>query len=400
MTRYVIVGAGAVGASLAVELAGRGHDILVIARGSALEHLAAHPLSYHTASGRRSVRLPVAAVTDDVRFRTGDILVLATKTQDVRDAAQAMAWREVRNSAGDVIGTAAEHVPVVTLQNGLDAERTAARWFEIVIGAVFLIAARYVQLGEIRVGGSPYVGSVIAGVASGDRSVGQRPLETFVEDLRQANFLVRQVSAVSPYKAAKILHSVRNGLEVLAGESSVKDAVGAALAAETRTVLTAADIAYHEPAALRGDQAQNGFSAATGVVPGQQSTWQSFARGAASNEVDYLNGEIVLLARQSGVDAPLNTRLQQILGRAAANGAGWTSPDSTNSQRWSSRRSRLGDRDLEGPVSARVLVGDADNIRRARDQKLGPGVCDRAHAVAAEDVLAPSPSAAGGRGRR
>ena len=50
------------------------------------------------------------------------------------------------------------------------------------------------------------------------------------------------------------------------------------------------------------------------------STWQSLARGTPV-EVDYLNGEIVLLARLHGVAAPVNELLQRATHRAAVDGA-------------------------------------------------------------------------------
>lgn len=42
-----------------------------------------------------------------------------------------------------------------------------------------------------------------------------------------------------------------------------------------------------------------------GHEPGHLPTWQSLARGTTS-EVDYLSGEMVLLARLYGLEAPLN----------------------------------------------------------------------------------------------
>lgn len=42
------------------------------------------------------------------------------------------------------------------------------------------------------------------------------------------------------------------------------------------------------------------------------STWQSLRRGTGETEVDYLNGEIVLLGRLHGVAVPGNTLLQRL----------------------------------------------------------------------------------------
>ncbi|MCU1641773.1 MAG: ketopantoate reductase PanE/ApbA family protein [Nocardia sp.] len=323
MTRYVIVGAGAVGVSLAVELGDRGHEILLVARGATLDHLARQPLSYHSQAGHREVRLPVAALTDDLGLRVGDIVVFAVKSQDLPAVAPAIAWRDVTDAHGRIRGLAADLVPVVTAQNGLDAERTAARWFDTVLGAVFLISAQHVRTGEVRVGGHPYVGGVIAGIANAaSPAAGEQPLQTFTTDLQAANFRAEAVTDIRAYKAAKILLSVNNGIAIFAGDRTLKDAVSAALTAEAKTVLAAAGITHHNTTDLTLDPAQENFTERSGVIPGRSSTWQSFARGTSANEVDYLNGEIALLARLHHVPAPLNARLQQLLGRATHSGGG------------------------------------------------------------------------------
>jgi 2-dehydropantoate 2-reductase len=51
-------------------------------------------------------------------------------------------------------------------------------------------------------------------------------------------------------------------------------------------------------------------------------------RGAGSVETDYLNGEIVLLAREHGVDAPVNVLIQRLT-RETIHGdhqPGWITP--------------------------------------------------------------------------
>jgi 2-dehydropantoate 2-reductase len=109
---------------------------------------------------------------------------------------------------------------------------------------------------------------------------------------------------------------------VLAGDPDTREKVGEAIKNETRAVLAAAGITPAESGALFIAPDQTHLDAELGVVAGQQSTWQSFARGAGSHEVDHLNGEIVLLARLHGVEAPLNRRLQVLLGAASARGGG------------------------------------------------------------------------------
>ena len=44
-------------------------------------------------------------------------------------------------------------------------------------------------------------------------------------------------------------------------------------------------------------------------------------RGTGNIETDYLNGEIVIIARRLGIEAPINERLATLARRAAATGA-------------------------------------------------------------------------------
>ena len=59
----------------------------------------------------------------------------------------------------------------------------------------------------------------------------------------------------------------------------------------------------------RGKQVE--LAAVEGRARSGGSTWQSLARGAATLEGDYLNGEIVLLGRKHAIPTPVNLLLQQ-----------------------------------------------------------------------------------------
>ena len=50
------------------------------------------------------------------------------------------------------------------------------------------------------------------------------------------------------------------------------------------------------------------------------STWQSLTRGTGNVETDYLNGEIVRIARRSGGRAPINATMAALVRQAAARG--------------------------------------------------------------------------------
>ncbi|MGF7237560.1 MAG: 2-dehydropantoate 2-reductase N-terminal domain-containing protein, partial [Frankia sp.] len=368
MTRYVIVGGGAVGVTFAAEFSRAGRDVLLVARGAQLEALRAGRLRYVRPDGARLLDLPAAGGPDEVRLVDGDVLVLAVKTQDVESVVAEWAWREVHRP-GRAPSSAAAAVPVVTLQNGLETDRIALRRFATVFAGVLGLPASYVEPGEVVSPAAPAVGAVWAGVypaatrgsgppavrenhdrtafgravtrgsgppavrenhdrtafgragTGGPAPVASEPrLGELVEDLRAAGFEAAAVSDVTGFKTAKLLLSVTFALDALYPPSARRDEVAGAVVEEAREILTASGLPI-------GDLADeptvdlSRFSIAPIVSHTWQgtSTWQSWTRGG-SLETDFLNGEIVLAARLLGRSAPLNEALVERIHRAARDG--------------------------------------------------------------------------------
>jgi ketopantoate reductase len=88
MTRYVIVGAGAIGATVAAQLVMAGVPAVLVARGEHATALRRDGLRYHRPDGEHRVRVEVADGPDDVLLWAGDVLVVATKSQDTERALQ------------------------------------------------------------------------------------------------------------------------------------------------------------------------------------------------------------------------------------------------------------------------------------------------------------------------
>jgi thiosulfate/3-mercaptopyruvate sulfurtransferase len=218
--RYVVIGAGAVGATLAAELHTAGLPAVLVARGA---HLAAlrDGLRYLRPDGEHRVPVPAAAA-DEVALQADDVLVLATKAQDGEAALADWAWRPV----GD--RTAAEVLPVVTLQNGLDAERVALRRFARVYGAVVWSPTTYVTAGEIESPGEPAVGVVWLGRYPGGSDEGA---EAIAADLRKARHLAEVVDDLPRWKAGKLLPILGNALDALYPPGPLRERAAAALRA-------------------------------------------------------------------------------------------------------------------------------------------------------------------------
>lgn len=305
MPRYVIIGAGATGASLAAQLHEAGYDYVLVGRGRQAAVLQEHGLLYRRVSGETTV--PLHVVTD-TELTPDDVLVFTPKTQDLDAALAAWAWRPVRGG-----GLAASALPVVTLQNGLEAERLALRRFRRVLGASFHLPAAYVEPGVVEVRSSP----TIAVVLLGRYPSGPDPLADEIADAwNRSGYAVQVTDDITRWKAAKLLWNVNNAVDVLAGDEDAVAALKSALVDEARAVLTAAGVDIAD-AQAENTIDRSGFVVAPRDKPGGMSTWQSFARAdARGHEVDFLNGELVLLARLHGVEAPLNEAIQELLGRS------------------------------------------------------------------------------------
>ncbi|TWF58934.1 ketopantoate reductase family protein [Neorhizobium alkalisoli] len=313
MTRYVIIGAGAVGASLAAQFELNGITYALVGRGAQISHIREHGLSYQRPSGTQQIRLNAFDLADPPELRPDDILLLTVKSQDATGALAFWSWRPVAGTTG----TAAENLPVVTFQNGLATEAAALRTFANVYGASILTPARFTETGQVVVGGDPEVGIVTVGrFPAGADETSNR----IAADLYRAGYLAEQSSDIRRWKSAKLLHNVRNVLELFDGPADLRGEIGEALVDEARRTLQAAGYRLAAPSERTIDISNWRVAQNSGIHPGQQSTWQSFARGTSS-EVDFLNGEIVLLGRLHGVLTPYNDAVQLLAGKLAQQGS-------------------------------------------------------------------------------
>lgn len=316
--RYVVIGAGGVGAALAAGLTDAGLDVVLVSRGATLGVVRERGLRFTHAGRTRVLDVPVAGGPDEVGLRAGDVLVLATKTQDAAASLPEWAWTS-RTDGG--VGA---DLPLVLLQNGLEAERIALRCFPTVVGGVALVAARHVVTGEVEVANAPRLGEVVLGAypTAVAAPAAHAVAEQVVVDLDRAGWLALHVPEIQRWLAWKLVASVTFAVGVLTGSTEELDDLRTDLATEARAALAAAGRELADAVReVPHDRSLAAVAPGGTYGPGQQSTWQAFARGAGS-EVDFLNGEVALLGRLHGVPTPLNHAVQVVLGRSAARGEG------------------------------------------------------------------------------
>ncbi|MGI5126907.1 ketopantoate reductase family protein [Pseudonocardia sp. CA-107938] len=298
--RYVIVGAGSVGAVIGGRLAEAGSDVLLVARGAHLAALASAGLRLEEPDRARTIAVPAAAQAD---WRPGDVALVCVKSQDT-----AAALRDVPRD-----------VPVVCAQNGVANERWAhAAGFADVYAMCVVLPAELVEPGVVVNSFGPAPG--LLDVGRWPDGVDERA-ERIVADLGAAGFRGRAEPAVMRWKYRKLVTNLGNAADAACDPDDPElDALVRTARAEGERAVEAAGI----PIASRAEDRERRGDLRILPVAGRDregsSTRQSLRRGSTSVEVDFLNGEIVALGARHGIATPVNAVLQATLAEMAAAG--------------------------------------------------------------------------------
>lgn len=301
--RYVVLGAGGVGCALGGLLQAAGAEVVLVARGA--QHDALRRGGLTLALPDREIHLDVAVAPDPaaLRFTARDVVLLCTKAQDAEAALASLAAAAPRDT------------PVVCAQNGVAAERLAARAFPEVYGMVVFAPIQFLEPGRVSIHCAPCAGGLDLGrhpEGTDDR------VEAMVRDLGAAGFDAAAQPHVARWKHGKLLTNLANALQALGGDAALEGPIRAALMDEAVAAYRAAGIDFVTADALYARYAGIGDLPAGGARRGGGSTWQSLARGTGRIETDFLNGEIVRLGEAHGIPTPYNRNLAALAQRAAA----------------------------------------------------------------------------------
>jgi 2-dehydropantoate 2-reductase len=302
--RFIVYGAGAVGGVVAASLAEHGEDVALIARGAHAAAIRDGGLVLESPAGRRAFPLPVATDPGELTLSGDDVVLLGVKSQDTLACLESLR----------------PHVPpatpIVCLQNGVENERTALRYFENVYGVCVMLPATHLEPGVVLSSSAPVTGLL---------DIGRYPHGTdrtatrIAAALEHATFSSYVLADVMRWKYAKLLRNLGNALDALCGPAGRTSPLAEAARAEGIACLEAAGIPWASDAE---DAARRDGLLRLRPVNGQRrdgsSTWQSLKRGTGAVETDYLNGEITLLGRRHGIPTPVNALLQRATQEAAA----------------------------------------------------------------------------------
>lgn len=301
--RVAIVGAGAVGGTIAALLSRGGHEVTVTARGTQLRTILDNGIELAGTWGNFTARVAAS----DILTRTPELAFVTTKAQDAEAA--------LRQNSEFLDG-----IPVVIVQNGLDALTVARRVLPDadVVGALALYAASYLSPGKVSVttDGVTCIGGSVSGALYVSRVLGAVMPVTITDNFEGAQWTKLVVNHINALPAITGL----SAQEVIADRrlrrimtESMREAVrvGFALGIEFEKVQGLSEpllrLLVRLPVSA-GQLIPLAMKARMGATPNPGSTLQSIRRGQAT-EIDYLNGAVITAAERVGVATPVEREL-------------------------------------------------------------------------------------------
>jgi 2-dehydropantoate 2-reductase len=320
-----VYGAGAIGSLVGARLFEQGEKVRLIARPAHTEAIQANGLRIKNRDGTRVVRLPAVSSLEG----TADVILLAVKSQDVRQASM------------DILrqGSAAT---VVTMQNGVRSDQEAADVLgrDRVVGCVLYLSTTYLE-----------PGLVVQESWEGFMQVGA-PFPEAAEKIAQVQGLLGKAiptvvaADISAARWTKLITNLPNVIMTITGLPVGRALRHPSLARlAVRTMREGVRTARASGKRLDDSKRARRFQMmATLPAPlvyallarrlaGQfppdstfgGSTQQSLLRGSSS-ELDYLNGEIVKAGQEARRPTPVNSALMEV-GREVFNTRRTVSPD-------------------------------------------------------------------------
>jgi 2-dehydropantoate 2-reductase len=299
--RFVVFGAGAIGGVVGARLHQSGHEVALIARGAHYEAIRDRGLTFETPAEQVVQEVAVVDSPGGVDWRGDEVVLLAVKSQDTNGALIALRDR------------APAHTPVVCLQNGVENERVALRLCEKVYAAVVMSPTAHLAPGIVQAYGTWMTGVIDLGCYP----AGVDDLSAEIaEALEASHFSSQPRPDIVRFKYAKLISNLPNAVDAIVEPGPQADDLSRVAQEEGRSVLDAAGIEFvaDEDNDVLARWKRLDIQPIAGRERAGSSTRQSVVRGLPV-ETDYLNGEIVLLARWHGVPAPVNQALCELSAR-------------------------------------------------------------------------------------
>ena len=298
--RFVIVGAGGIGAYFGGELARAGHEVTLFARGAHLDAVRTHGLTVRTPEGEFVAR--VGATNDPNELPAADVIIVAVKSYSLRDVTPVV--RLVAERGADVVPllngvTAADEliaggVPPSRVLGGLarvSVVRTEPGVVERRSGF------RSIVVGELSGGLSERATKIADALRSA--GVDARASATMGVELWQKYVFITAMAAVCGLARTSI--------------GPVRDAPGGRRLIQ-RAVTEVVDVARARGVALPDDEAPRTAAYIDTLPAAMTPSFLLDLESGGETELDTLSGAVSRLAAEAGIETPIHDTATAALG--------------------------------------------------------------------------------------
>jgi len=298
--RFVIVGAGGIGAYFGGELARAGHEVTVYARGAHLDAMRAHGLTVRTPEGAFVAR--VGATNDPNELPTADVVIVAVKSYSLRDVTPVV--RLVAERGADVVPllngvTAADEL----IAGGVPASRVLGGLARVSVvrtepGVVERRSGFHsIVVGELRGGLSERATKIADALRSA--GVDARASATMGVELWQKYVFITAMAAVCGLARTSI--------------GPVRDAPGGRRLIQ-RAVTEVVDVARARGISLPDDEAPRTAAYIDTLPAAMTPSFLLDLESGGPTELDTLSGAVSRLAAEAGIDTPVHDTATAALG--------------------------------------------------------------------------------------
>ena len=310
--KIAIIGAGAIGSVVAAYLTKAGQDVILIGREDQVKAIQKSGLHVKGVRGEETIHVKGSLELQD----ECDLVIFTTKTQDLAEAYR-------RNNKFLSLSPL-----ILSSQNGVQADRILKQWFpsEKILSSIVMFGATYIKPGEVVFN---FEGDWIVGTPFASNN-GQ--LEDTVQILKTA-FSVVPSENIMGMKWLKLFVNFNNCIPAMVGKSMqetfsdldlcrlsillLKEGIDVVKKAgielvslpsfPSERILGLANMPIDQAAQIINKTLTN-----LSKEPLYGSILQSIMRGRHS-EIDYINGEVVRLAKEKEWKAPLNERIVSLV---------------------------------------------------------------------------------------
>lgn len=310
--KYAVIGLGAIGSIIGGLLTKSGEDVVLIGKKNQVEIINKKGIRIKGINGSTLVE-NVNTSTDLSTLSNVDVVIICVKSQDTQ------------NLASDLKKFINKSALLVSLQNGVrNLEILRDTTGNKVVSGVILFIALYSKPGEVEL-------TIKGGLLLEADNSSYDNVKCLVNSLKKEGLKLKIVDDIEGILWSKLIVNLQIAVTALTGQTineSIIDkdsrAVLIATMKEGIYVLEQSGISLKTLPDIDPRRIIRRLSLFNSTLlkigsrimglkeNARNSMWQSLSRGK-STEIDYINGEIVNLARKNNLKAPINTKLVELI---------------------------------------------------------------------------------------